>query len=101
MAALLRVAAADDGDDAANEHEPRQDDDGQQEDGLRLVGVEENGRLPGLLRADRNLVLLLGEPAHRVEEEVPVALEVETLVGGERGRAEEEEIGRASCRERV
>src|SRR2546425_11064350 len=40
-----------------------------------------------LFRSDRNLILLLREPAHRVQEEVAVALEVQELVGREVRRA--------------
>src|SRR5256885_12618908 len=46
---ILRAAAADDGHDAAGEHEPRDHDDGEQEHELRLVRVEEDGRLPRVL----------------------------------------------------
>src|SRR2546430_767451 len=83
----LLGAAADDGDDAAEEHEPGHHDDGEQEHELALVRVEEDGRLLRVLGADRNLILLLREPAHRVQEEVAVALEVQELVGREVRRA--------------
>src|SRR2546425_4391853 len=40
-----------------------------------------------LFRSDRNLILLLREPADRVQKEVAVALEVQELVGREVRRA--------------
>src|SRR5438034_982844 len=90
---LLRAAAAGDGDDAAGEHEPRDHDDREQEHELGLVRVEEDGGLPRILGTDRDLILFLREPAHRVQEKVPVALEVQALVRREGRRAVDHDPG--------
>src|SRR3989442_8503690 len=90
---LVRRAAADDGDDSADEDGRRQDHDRQEEDGLRLVRAHEDRGLLHVLRADRDLVFLLGEPAHGVEEEVAVALDVEELVRGDAGGAVDDDTG--------
>src|SRR6266446_5279471 len=97
---LVRRAAADDGDDSADEHERRQDHDRQQEDGLRLVRAHEDRGLLHVLGANRDLVFLLGQPAHGVEEEVAVALDVEELVRGNVGRAVHDDAGFVDRRDR-
>src|SRR6266540_2463346 len=97
---LVRRAAADDGDDSAEEHERRQDHDRQEEDGLRLVRAHEDRGLLHVLGADRDLVFLLGQPAHGVEEEVAVALDVEELVRGNVGRAVHDHAGFVDRRDR-
>src|SRR5205807_7297834 len=83
MARLVRGAPADQRDDPAREHEARQDDERQDGHDATLLGAEEDRRLLRVLRPHRDLVLLLGEPAYGVEEEVAVALHVEELVAGE------------------
>ena len=69
----------------------RVEDHGDPEDPLRLRlgqgdGVE--ARVPG---PDRDQALVLGEPAHRVQGQVSVALGVEVTVAGEVGVAEDHE----------
>src|SRR5438874_10667550 len=81
-----RGAPANESDDAAGEHEAGEDDERQEGDKPPLLGAEEDRCLLRVLGPDRDLILLLGKPAHAVEEEVAVALHVEKLVGGEIGR---------------
>src|SRR5262249_13246285 len=84
---LLRRAAAKDGGDTAGEGDAGQDEQRQEADSALLVLVHEYRRLLHVLGADRDLVFLFGQPAHGVEEEVAVALDVQELVRGDVRRA--------------
>jgi len=53
-----------------------------------------------VLGPDRDLVFLFGEPAHGIEEEVAVALDVQELVGGDVRGAVHDNAGLLDRRDR-
>src|SRR5262245_34211474 len=91
IARLVRGAPADEDYDADDQYHSRKHHGRDPPDDLLLSRAEKNRIRAALLRPHRDLILLLGEPADGVEEEVAVALEVEELVRGKvRGAVDDE-----------
>ena len=61
------------------QHEPRQARPPAARTRADLPRAQEDRVLARVLRPHRDLILFLGEPGHRVQEEVPVALQVQEL----------------------